>query len=69
MQAPPVLEQKTRGNLEKEVEVFVQGGGEVIITDGALPICLTLEISFKLFFAFFLLVKRKAKTQFPRGLI
>jgi ubiquitin-activating enzyme E1 C len=47
MQAPPVLEQKTRVNLGMGVDVFVGGGGEVIVTDGALPICLTLDISFR----------------------
>lgn len=46
LQAPPVLEQATRPNLEKTVSELVAHGEEVVVTASTLPLKLSLRILF-----------------------
>ncbi|ORX58678.1 hypothetical protein DM01DRAFT_1361821 [Hesseltinella vesiculosa] len=46
MQAPPVLEQATRANLEKPLSSLIDSGDTITITDAALPVSLQLRVTY-----------------------
>ncbi|SAL96330.1 hypothetical protein [Absidia glauca] len=47
MQAPPVLEQATRANLEQPISAFLDSGDVVTVTDVALPVSLQIKVKWK----------------------
>jgi ubiquitin-activating enzyme E1 C len=47
MQAPPVLEQATRANLEQPISSFLDSGDVVTVTDAALPVSLQIKVKWK----------------------
>ncbi|KAI9343740.1 hypothetical protein DFJ73DRAFT_841197 [Zopfochytrium polystomum] len=47
MQAPKMLEQATRPNLEKALHELMQDGQDIVVTDEALPISMKLTVHFE----------------------
>ncbi|KAG2220599.1 hypothetical protein INT45_002621 [Circinella minor] len=47
MQAPPVLEEATRPNLEKKLEDLIESGEYITVTDVALPVSIQLKVTWE----------------------
>ena len=45
MQAPTVLEEATRPNLEKKLEDLIESGEYITVTDVALPVSIQLKVT------------------------